>query len=304
MKSIAALVKVEEEAGLEQNEPTTLTQKDSNSKVRRIAYQIMDHQRFQSFIISIIVINGAFMAAEDEHNEEHYAIVFFVAELVFSGVFLIEMSVKMVAMGVYQDRNSYFRKPDQRLLNMVDCFIVIFGVIDCMLKIFKIKFDVSSITIIRLVRLFRPLRIINAHPKFKLIVGALQKSWDLLSKALILVCIFLFLFGTIGVQAFHGKLHLYEPAWISFDHIGVAVFTIVNIMTLDNWQDILLALNETSNRFGSTLFMFTVTFIGSFFLLNLTITVLKSSYVAEKKEELKERRTNMLKVHAYKILHT
>jgi hypothetical protein len=280
---------MEQQEGVKVKEPPG----KSGSAMKRAAYIIMDHSRFQSFIIFIIVVNGAFMAAEDEHNEEAHAIVFFVAEVIFSGVFLIEMIIKMLAMGVFSGKNSYFTAPDQKLLNMVDCFIVVMGIIDISLKAFKIQFDVSSLTIIRLVRLFRPLRIINAHPKFKLIVGALQKSWDLLSKALILVVIFLF--GTIGVQAFHGRLHLYDPAWISFDHIGVAMFTIVNIMTLDNWQDILLALNEKANPFGSTVFMFTVTFIGSFFLLNLTITVLKSSYVQEKKEELKERRTNMLK---------
>ena len=124
----------------------------------------------------------------------------------------------------------------------------------------------------------------------------------MLSKALILVILFLFLFGTIGVQAFHGKLHLFEPAWISFDHIGVAMFTIVNIMTLDNWQDILTALNEKANPIGSAVYMITVTFIGSFFLLNLTITVLKSSYVAEKKEELKNRRVNVLKSLKRRVL--
>ena len=69
---------------------------------------------------------------------------------------------------------------------------------------------------------------------------------------------FLFMCGIVGVQLFHGQwyisfaianssevagqLDMYN-GYVSFDHIGVAILTVVNMVTLDNWQDVLYELD-------------------------------------------------------------
>ena len=72
----------------------------------------------------------------------------------------------------------------------------------------------------------------------------------------------------------------------NFDNIFYAFLTIFQTVTLEGWSEIMVQLQMTFNNL-SFMFFVPLIFVGSFFLLNLTLAVIKSNYSEE--EKLKKR---------------
>ena len=62
---------------------------------------------------------------------------------------------------------------------------------------------------------------------------------------------------------------------LRFDILGSATRAVLNCTTLDNWQDLMFAMG-TNLRLHLMNFM-SLVFVGVFFMLNITITILKAS---------------------------
>lgn len=49
-------------------------------------------------------------------------------------------------------------------------------------------------------------------------------------------------------------------------------------MTLEGWSDVMVMIQQTYSQIGSVLYFVPIVFIGSFFLLNLTLAVINSKF--------------------------
>ena len=87
------------------------------------------------------------------------------SELFFTIVFTLEMTIKMIAMGLFLDKNCYLR--DQ--WNWLD-FVVVVGSILAYLP------DVDNVSVLRTFRLFKPLRSLKTLPSMKELVITLLES--------------------------------------------------------------------------------------------------------------------------------
>ncbi|XP_055913399.1 voltage-dependent T-type calcium channel subunit alpha-1I isoform X3 [Eupeodes corollae] len=110
--------------------------------------------------------------------------------------FALEMSIKMVAMGMY-GKNTYLADSWNRL----DFFIVLAGLLEYVMHVENL-----NLTAIRTIRVLRPLRAINRIPSMRILVMLLLDTLPMLGNVLLLCFFVFFIFGIIGVQMWEGIL--------------------------------------------------------------------------------------------------
>ncbi|XP_073996715.1 ca[2+]-channel protein alpha[[1]] subunit T isoform X3 [Rhodnius prolixus] len=110
--------------------------------------------------------------------------------------FSLEMSIKMIAMGVY-GKGTYLADSWNRL----DFFIVIAGALEYCLNV-----ENMNLSAIRTIRVLRPLRAINRIPSMRILVMLLLDTLPMLGNVLLLCFFVFFIFGIVGVQLWEGIL--------------------------------------------------------------------------------------------------
>ncbi|XP_063224731.1 voltage-dependent T-type calcium channel subunit alpha-1G [Bacillus rossius redtenbacheri] len=110
--------------------------------------------------------------------------------------FALEMSVKMIAMGVY-GKGTYLADSWNRL----DFFIVMAGALEYCMHV-----ENMNLSAIRTIRVLRPLRAINRIPSMRILVMLLLDTLPMLGNVLLLCFFVFFIFGIVGVQLWEGIL--------------------------------------------------------------------------------------------------
>ena len=217
----------------------------------------------------------------------------------FNFAFIVEMTVKLIAIGFVMDEGSYLRDS----WNQLDFFIVFSSILDMSLD----GFDVPALKILRMLRVLRPLRFVSHNYELKMVVVALMDSVGGIFNVLIVIMVVYLIFAIMGVNFFGGtfvhcsldpyKLHTeleclraggqWETYDHNFDNVGYAFVTLYVVSSLEGWPDIMInSLDITKvNRgpikeFNIKGMYFFVIFIliGSFFFLNFFIGVLFLKY--------------------------
>ncbi|KAF5282496.1 hypothetical protein FQR65_LT14266 [Abscondita terminalis] len=131
---------------------------------------------------------------DDDCNSNRCKILQVFDDFIFA-FFTLEMTIKMVAMGVW-GAGSYLADSWNRL----DLFIVFAGAIEyCLL-------ENMNLSAIRTIRVLRPLRAINRIPSMRILVMLLLDTLPMLGNVLLLCFFVFFIFGIIGVQLWQGIL--------------------------------------------------------------------------------------------------
>lgn len=120
----------------------------------------------------------------------------FTIDIIFNVLFIIEMSVKLIAMGFVMDPGSYIRESWNRL----DFFIVTSSIVDMAAT----GVDIPVIRILRMLRVLRPLRFINHNPNLKMVVIALLESMGSIFNVLIVIAVVYLIFAILGINFFGG----------------------------------------------------------------------------------------------------
>ena len=116
------------------------------------------------------------------------------SENVFLALFVMEMCLKIIALGFWWEQHTYLTDNWNRL----DFVVVILGIVAA--------FDLGNFSAIRTVRVLRPLRTLQGFAGMRQLVVTLLKSLPLLMDVGVLVFFLFFLFGLVGVQLFRGAL--------------------------------------------------------------------------------------------------
>jgi len=153
---------------------------------------------FDRAVISLILLNSVMLGAldytytkEDEKNGKVKPLtnqIFESSEHVFTILFTIEMLIKVLALGLASDKNSYLRDT----WNWLDAAVVIGSI----LSYFP---EVTNISVLRTFRLFRPLRSLSAFPSMRELVKTLLNSLLQLVNVFILLGFSLLIFAIFGL---------------------------------------------------------------------------------------------------------
>jgi hypothetical protein len=146
---------------------------------------------------SILLASSDYTHVDDQNNliEEGSPTntVILRCEIVFTVVFLVEFILKIVALGVYGTRHSYFNDP----WNWLD-FIV------CMFSLLSFSGYTRNLVVFRTFRVLRPLKSIKSFPVLASIIAVVLKSLGQMRDISIVIIFLFLLFGIAGLQFFQG----------------------------------------------------------------------------------------------------
>lgn len=113
---------------------------------------------------------------------------------VISILFCIEASIKIIVMGFYIGEKTYLKDG----WNVLDFSMVIIQIVTWILALLDLHFN-KTFRVIRCLRALRPLRFVNKNEGIKTVVNALFLSIPSLLNVLLIIFLFILIFGILGV---------------------------------------------------------------------------------------------------------
>jgi len=114
----------------------------------------------------------------------------------FTVIFILEASLKIIALGIVVHRKSYLRDP----WNILDFLVVVISIISLIPSVPNLK-------ALRTMRVLRPLRSINSVPSMKRLVATLLISLPRMGYLVSFILFFISIFAILGMQLFSRDLY-------------------------------------------------------------------------------------------------
>lgn len=184
-----------------------------SSCLRRYVVWLVTHPYFDPIILFFIILNAILMMLADydkiveDDEDSRFGLpdleksfwndVNFRAEIPLTIIFTIELVLKVVAMGFMGEQGTYLQDP----WNNLDFIVVVTAWIPLLLKV-RMNFG-----IIRIFRVLRPLKSVNALPELQKIIISMFRAIPALLSVLVLLLFTYLVAGILGMQLFSGKMH-------------------------------------------------------------------------------------------------
>ena len=179
---------------------------------------IRNSKFFNGLVIFVIIASALYAGISSYDIPAEYLYYLLLFDYSITVFFLIELVIRMVA-----ERNlgKFFKDG----WNIFDTTIVVLSLVPIGAS--------SSVFVARLLRIIRVLRIITVIPAFRHIIDSLIKTIPRVGFIALLMFIFIYIWGAIGTLIF-GEI---EPD--RWGNIGVAMLTLMQVATYDDWGAIM-----------------------------------------------------------------
>ena len=167
---------------------------------RRYLYQTVNWYVFEYIVIAFIIISAIVQAVDQPLADPNGIMERSLVKLNYfvTFVFFFEMVIKIIAQGFYFcGKDSYLRDP----WNVNDFVIVVTLVFDIFFGS-----QVGVLSLFKMLRTLRPLKIITKNEGLKIAVSSLGRSLGDIGNALIISFFFFLIFAIFFVNYFKGKL--------------------------------------------------------------------------------------------------
>ena len=199
-----------------------------DNRLRQWCNNIITNYWFDQFILFCIVVSSILLAVEDYRdpdNERNKVIFYF--DVAFTTIFLIEMFLKIIALGLVAHKGAYLRNG----WNVLDTIAVLASVLALA---FAGNSEAKVVKVLRIVRVLRPLRTIQRFAGLQQVVNSMVKAigniWGL---ALVAVG-FMFFFSVMGVSLFKGQFSYCNDPTTHYQTECNGNFSVTNEY---NWTD-------------------------------------------------------------------
>ncbi|XP_048347859.1 voltage-dependent T-type calcium channel subunit alpha-1G isoform X2 [Sphaerodactylus townsendi] len=317
--------------------PTWCKERDSwsvyifapQSKFRLICNKIITHKMFDHIVLVIIFLNCITIAMERPKIEPHSAerIFLTLSNYIFTAIFLAEMTIKVVALGLCFGEKAYLKSS----WNMLDGVLVLISAIDILVSMVSDSGTkiLGMLRVLRLLRTLRPLRVISRAQGLKLVVETLMSSLKPIGNIVVICCAFFIIFGILGVQLFKGKFFVCQGEdtrnitnksdcaeasyrWVrhkyNFDNLGQALMSLFVLASKDGWVDIMYdgldavgVDQQPIMNYNPWMLLYFISFllIVAFFVLNMFVGVVVENFHKcrqhQEEEEAKRREEKRLR---------
>ncbi|KAK1117397.1 hypothetical protein K0M31_016768 [Melipona bicolor] len=296
--------------------------------VRRAAHWVVNLRYFDFFIMVVISLSSIALAAEDpvwEDSPRNEILNYF--DYAFTGVFTVEMILKIIDLGIILHPGSYLRE----FWNIMDAVVVICAAVSFAFDMTGSSAgqNLSTIKSLRVLRVLRPLKTIKRVPKLKAVFDCVVNSLKNVINILIVYILFQFIFAVIAVQLFNGKFFycsdeskyteqdcqgqyfvfedgalLPEPKnreWQSqffhYDNVMAAMLTLFAVQTGEGWPQILqnsmAATYEDKGpiqnfRIEMSIFYIVYFIVFPFFFVNIFVALIIITFQEQGEAELQD----------------
>ncbi|RXN01103.1 Voltage-dependent L-type calcium channel subunit alpha-1C [Acipenser ruthenus] len=170
------------------------------NEFRISCHKIVNHNIFTNLILFLILLSSISLAAEDPvRNDSFRNKILGYADYVFTGIFTIEIILKMTAYGAFLHKGSFCRN----YFNILDLVVVSVSLISSGIQ----SSAINVVKILRVLRVLRPLRAINRAKGLKHVVQCVFVAIRTIGNIVIVTSLLQFMFACIGVQLFKGKFY-------------------------------------------------------------------------------------------------
>ncbi|XP_023189244.1 voltage-dependent T-type calcium channel subunit alpha-1H-like isoform X2 [Xiphophorus maculatus] len=278
------------------------------NELRLWCQKVISHKMFDHIILLFIFLNCITVALErpDIHPKSMERMFLSVSNYIFTVIFVGEMMIKVVAMGLYFGEGVYL----QSSWNVLDGVLVFVSLVDILVSMASAGGNriLGMLRVLRLLRTLRPLRVISRAPGLKLVVETLITSLRPIGNIVLICCAFFIVFGILGVQLFKGKFFYCDGLnvsnitnktecleagyhWIrrkyNFDNLGQALMSLFVLSCKDGWVSIMydgldaVGVDQQPKRNNNPwmlLFFISFLLIVSFFVLNMFVGVVVENF--------------------------
>uniref|UniRef100_A0A8C8GR26 Voltage-dependent L-type calcium channel subunit alpha n=1 Tax=Oncorhynchus tshawytscha TaxID=74940 RepID=A0A8C8GR26_ONCTS len=213
-------------------------------------WYVVNSTGFEYVMFVLIILNTLCLAIQHYGQSHLFNYAMDVLNMVFTGVFTVEMILKLIA---FRPR-GYFGDA----WNVFDALVVIGSVVDIILS--QVDINVSShlhatcpntedsarisITFFRLFRVMRLVKLLSRGEGIRTLLWTFIKSFQALPYVALLIAMLFFIYAVIGMQVF-GKIAMVDGTQINhnnnFQTFPQAVLMLFRCATGEVWQEIMLA---------------------------------------------------------------
>ena len=283
-----------------------------HNSIRVLSGKLLQHPVCHWTIVFITVASCIFLSIDNPHitsAQPWISDAVQISDYIFVACFVLELVLKVLALGVIGHPGAYFRSA----WNVADFIVTVFSVV----AIFEDKFSP--------VRALRVTRLATVNFNMKIVVRSLASAIPGMGSVFVLMMLIWWIFAVVGVALFKGVFyqcndiernksdcnsslvynisvanivgttHQETPLlWFSplpssrFDNVGQAMYSLMKMSLSDGWFNLMYAavdspgVGQAPRRNASpvsALYFIVFMLIGNFFTVNLFVGVLASRFV-------------------------
>ncbi|RLN47503.1 hypothetical protein BBJ29_000588 [Phytophthora kernoviae] len=226
-----------------------------------------------------------------------------------SCIFVVEMVMKMFGLGLRLYARDRF--------NLFDAFIVTMGLLETIASppsfMSKNQPKKGAVSALRSFRLFRVFKLARDWKSLRELLEMIARAVASITNFAVLLFLFIYIYALIGVQFFGNTMRFdadgyptpftLEGFWDgtvprnNFDTLLWAVVTVFQVITGENWNEIMYDTIRGNGKFACIYFI-TLVVLGDFVLMNLFLALLLDNFGADDEEQIKEKQEETKKLAA------
>ena len=248
--------------------------------------EFADSNFLDNFIMACIFLNMISMAMNFENSSEQYNEALTIVNYIFTGIFIAECILKLIAYGP----EGYFHSS----WNRFDFFVVVASIVDLIvanidgidaafLKSFQI------IRVLRVLRVTRVLRLVKALKGLEKLIQTLTWSISALANVFLLMLIIFCIFAILGCYFYDGITYekykykaIYINEYYNVDNFYNSFLLTFRCATGESWPNIMMELAfidlQVVSEAYAYIYMIISNFVNSIIMLNLFLMVTLQQY--------------------------
>ncbi|KAF0033695.1 hypothetical protein F2P81_013761, partial [Scophthalmus maximus] len=261
-------------------------------RIRFTIRRLVKSQGFYWMVLCLVGLNTLCVAIVHYNQPDWLTFALYLAEFVFLGLFLAEMSMKMYGLGAQNYFHSSF--------NCFDFGVIIGSIFEVIWAAIKpgASFGISVLRALRLLRIFKVTKYWNS---LRNLVVSLLNSMKSIISLLFLLFLFIVVFALLGMQLFGGLFNFEKkPPTTNFDTFPAAILTVFQILTGEDWNAVMYQGIESQGGVHrgmfSSIYFIILTLFGNYTLLNVFLAIavdnLANAQELTKDEEEQEEAIN------------
>ncbi|XP_076465332.1 sodium channel protein 1 brain-like [Babylonia areolata] len=245
-------------------------------RLENAVYRVVSDPLFDLFITFCIVLNTVFMAIEHHGMSSELELALAVGNYVFSGVFILEAVLKILALNKFYFCNGW---------NVFDLVIVIASIVDLGVE------NVNGLSVLRTFRLLRVVKLAQSWSTMRILLTIIVSTLGAMSYLTIILFLVIYIFAVMGLQLFRedyenfnfGDTEATRWHFKDFFHAFMMIFRVL----CGEWIEPLWQCMRAANELCMAVFL-PALIIGNFIVLNLFLALLINAFATDTLDKHKE----------------
>eukprot|EP00899_Mesostigma_viride_P019947 jgi/Mesvir1/27954/Mv20161-RA.1 len=243
---------------------------------------------FHATIVVLILVNTVVLSLEYHGMSDTFRNVLEDFNIALAASFILEMIIKMFALGLGRYFDSAF--------HVFDVLVNVTSLVEIALS------SQGSLSALRGLRVLRVLKLVSKWSSLQIFLKTLWATVRELGNFSFIIALLLFVYALMGMQLFGSKFDFDGDGMpddrANFDTLLWSVVTVFQIITGENWNQLMYTGMRATNNLASLYFL-SLILIGNYLVVNLFVAILLTSFEMRRRQlklEKKQREAELAKL--------